>query len=185
MRPTYLHTLEELAQCAIAHILRGCVNSLVPKTVIHRTSFHRICPKLLIDSSPSRLESIDLSPSWLESQTSVHRPTEKLFGSSPIRLDSSASVRRLSLKLFGSSPSRLSFDRRRKCWLTSQPSVPRPSQPLTTHVLDVCHQPVTETKMSPTVCTYQNYSSNYVLIKLLTMYFITQWRLAILLVLSL
>ena len=31
MRPTYLHTSEELAQCAIAHILRGCVNSRVPK----------------------------------------------------------------------------------------------------------------------------------------------------------
>ena len=63
MQPTYLHTSEELAQCAIAHIMRGCVNSSVPKNVIHGTSLHRICPKLLIDSSPSQLESIDLSPS--------------------------------------------------------------------------------------------------------------------------
>ena len=62
MRPAYLQTSEELAQCAIAHILRGCVNSRVPKTVRHITYFNRICPKLLIDSSPSRLESIDSSP---------------------------------------------------------------------------------------------------------------------------
>ena len=143
------------------------VNSRVPKTVRHGTSLHRICPKLLID----------LSPSQLESQTSVHRPRVKLFGSSPIRLESQTSVRRLTLKLFGSSPSqlessasvrwpslilfgsshrRLSFDQRRNCWLTSQPSVPRQSQPLTTHVLDVCHPPVTETKMSPIVCTAKN-----------------------------
>ena len=84
MQPTYLHTTEELAQCAIAHILRGYVNSRVPKTVRHGTSLHRICPKLLIDSSPSQIESIDLSPSQLESQTSVRRSTAKLFGSSPI-----------------------------------------------------------------------------------------------------
>ena len=63
MLPTYLHTTEELAQCTIAQILRGCVNSRVPKAVRHGTSLHRICPKLLIDSSTSRLESIDLSPS--------------------------------------------------------------------------------------------------------------------------
>ena len=50
------------------------VNSRVPKTVRHGTSLHRICPKLLIDSIPSRLES----------QTSVRQPTAKLFGSSPI-----------------------------------------------------------------------------------------------------
>ena len=30
MRPAYLHISEELAQCAIAHILRGCVNFRVP-----------------------------------------------------------------------------------------------------------------------------------------------------------
>ena len=84
MQRTYLHTSEELAQCAIAHILRGCVNSRVPKTVRHGTSLHRICPKLLIDSSPSSLEPIDLSSSRLESQTSVLRPTAKLFGSSHI-----------------------------------------------------------------------------------------------------
>ena len=33
------------------------VNYRVPKTVRHGTSLHRICPKLSIDSSPSRLES--------------------------------------------------------------------------------------------------------------------------------
>ena len=134
----------------------NCVNSHVPKTVRHGTSLHRKCPKLLIDSSPSRLESVDSSHSWLESQASVCRPTLKIFGSIPSRLESPVSVRRPSLKLFGSIPSRLSFYRRRNCWLTSQPSVPRPLQPLTTHVLDVCHPPITETKMPPIVCTAQN-----------------------------
>ena len=153
------------------------VNSHVPKTVRYETSLHRIFPKLLINSNPSKLESIDLSPSQLESQTSVCRPTEKLFSSSPIlfesqasvrrptlklfglshsRLESSSSVRRPFLKLFGLRPSRLSFNWRKNCWLASQPSVPRPSQPLTTHVLDVYHPPVTETKMSPILCTAQN-----------------------------
>ena len=149
------------------------VNSRVPKTVRHGTSLHRICPKLLIDSSPIRLKSIDLSPSQLEPQTSVCWPTAKLFGSSPIQLESqvsvcrptlkligsshsqlesSASIRRLLLNPFGSSHRRLSFNRRRTCWITSWPSVPRPSQPLTTHALEVCHPPITETKMSPIVC---------------------------------
>ena len=97
------------------------VNSRVPKTVRHGTSLHIICPKLWIDSSPSRLESqtyvrrptakiFGSSPIQLESQASVHRPTPKLFGSSPSQLESPASVRQPSLKLFGSSPSRLSFD---------------------------------------------------------------------------
>ena len=152
------------------------VNSRVPKTVRHGTILHRICPKLLIDSSPSQLKPIDLSPSRLASQTSVRRPTAKLFGLSPILLESQASVCQPtlklfdsspsqleppasvhwpSLKLFGSSPSCLSFDRRINCWLTSQPSVPWPSQPLMTHVLDVCHPAVTETKMLPIVCTTQ------------------------------
>ena len=121
IRPTHLHTSEELAQCAIAHILRDCANSRVPKNVRHGTSLHIICPKLLIESSPSLLESqtyvrrptaklFGSSPIRLESQASVNRPTLKLFGSSPSRLDSSESVRRPSLKLFGLSPSRLSFD---------------------------------------------------------------------------
>ena len=101
MRPTYLHTSEELAQCAIAQILQGCVNSRVPKTVIHGTPLHRICLKLLIDSSPRQLES----------QTSVCWRTVKLFGLSHIWLESQASVCRPLLKIFGSSPSRLSFDR--------------------------------------------------------------------------
>ena len=57
MQPTHLHTSEELAQCAIANILRGCVNYRVPKTVRYGTSLHRICPELLIDSSPSQPES--------------------------------------------------------------------------------------------------------------------------------
>ena len=74
--------------------------------------------------------------------------------SARVRVDSSP--QRPSLKIFGSSPNCLSFDWRRNCWLTSQPSVPRPYQPLTTHVLDVCHPPITETKMSPIVCTNQN-----------------------------
>ena len=143
------------------------VNYRVPKAVRHGNSLHRISPKLSIDSSPSRLESqtsvrwptakiFGSSPIRLDSQASVCRPTLKLFGLSPSRLESPASVRRPLLKLFGSSPSRLSFGRRRNCWITPQPSVPWPSQPLTTHVLDVWHPPVTETKMSPIVCTAQN-----------------------------
>ena len=150
------------------------VNSRVPKTVRHGTSLHRICLKLLVDSSPSRLES----------QKSVCRPTLELLGLSPGRLKSQASVRRPFLKIFGSSTSHLSFDQHKKCWLTSQPSVLRQLQPLTTHVLDVCPLTVKETKMLPIVCTTQNYNRSYILIKLLTTYFITQWRLAILLVLS-
>ena len=146
MRPTYLRTSEELAQCAIAHILQGCVNSRVPKTMRHRTFLHIICSKLLIGSIPSRLES----------QTCVRLPTVKLFGSSPNQLESQVSVCWPSMKIFGSSPIRLFFDRRRNCWLASQPSVLRPSQPLTTHVLDVCLPTVTETKMLPIVCTTQN-----------------------------
>ena len=145
----------------------GFVNSRVPKTVRHGTPLYRICLKLLIDLSPRQLESqnyvyqptvklFGLSPIWLESQASVRRPTLKLFGSSPSRLESQASVRRPLLKIFGSSPSRLSFDQSRNWWLTSQPSVLWPSQHLTTHVLDVCPPNVTETKMSPIVCTAQN-----------------------------
>ena len=93
---------------------------------------------------------------WLEYQTSVRRPTLKIFGSSPSWLKSQTSVRRPTLKQFVSSPSRLSFDQRRKCWLTSQPSVLWPSQPLMTHGLDVCPPTVTKTKMSPFVCTAQD-----------------------------
>ena len=100
------------------------VNSCVLKTVRHGTSLHRICPKLLIDWSPSQLDSqtsvrrptvklFGSSPIRLDSQASARRPTLKLFGSSPSRLESPASVRRSSLKLFVSSPSRLPFDRRR------------------------------------------------------------------------
>ena len=108
------------------------------------------------DVYPSTDGKFSSSPVWFESQASVRRLTLKLFGSSPSRLEYPASVRRPLLKLFGSSPSRLSFNRRRNCWLTSHPSVLRQSQPLTTHVLDVCHPPVTETKMSPIFCTAKN-----------------------------
>ena len=135
-------------------------NSRVPKTVRHGTSLHRICPKLLTwvpDVCPStNTETIDSSPSQLESQTSVRQPTLKLFGSSPSQFESRTSFRRPKLKLFGSSPIRLSFDWRRNCWLTSQTSVLRPLQPLMTQVLDVCLTTNTETKMSPFVCTAQN-----------------------------
>ena len=121
----------------------------------------------LFGSSPSRLEfqtsvrrlTLKLFGSILsrlDSRTSVRRPTLKLFGLIPSQLDSWTSVHRPTLKLFGSSPIHLSFDRSRNCWLTSQTSVLRPSQPLITHVLDVCPTTVTETKMSPIVCTSQN-----------------------------
>ena len=120
-------------------------NSRVPKTVRHITSLHRICPKLLIESSTSRLEyqtslcrpTVELfgsSPIQLEPQTSVRWPTLKQFSLSPSRLEYQASVRWMSMKLFGSSTSYLSFDRRRNCWLISQPSVLWPAQPLTTHI---------------------------------------------------
>ena len=112
--------------CKLLQKLYPSVNSRVPKTVRHGTSLHRICPKLLIDLSPSQLESqtsflrptaklFGSSPIRLESQASVRRPMLKLFSSSPSRLESPASVRRPSLKLFGSSPSHLSFDQRRNC----------------------------------------------------------------------
>ena len=140
---------------------------MCPKNVRHGTSLHRIFPKLLIDTTPSRLDSqtstrrptvklFGSSHIWLESQTSVCRPTLKLFGLSLSQLESQASVRQLSLKLFGLSPSRLSFNQRRNCWLTSQQYVLRSSQYLTIHVLDACPPTVTETKMSPIVSTAQN-----------------------------
>ena len=136
------------------------VNSCVPTTVRHISSLHRICPKIL-NRVPyvcplTDSETIESSPSRLKSQTYVRRPTLKLFGSSPSWLESQTYVRQPTLTLFGSSPSCLSFYRRRNCWITSQLSVLRPSQPLTTHVLDVCPPTVTETKMSPFVCTAKN-----------------------------
>ena len=151
---TYLTNFEStslwyfVAQCFFAnkYIYDPPVNSRVPKTARHGIHLHRICPKLLIDLIPNRLKS----------QASIRWLTRKLFGSSPSRIESLAPVCGPSLKLFGSSTRRLSFNRRRNCWLTSQPSVPQPSQPLTTHVLDVCHPPVTETKLSPIVCTASN-----------------------------
>ena len=96
------------------------------------------------------------SPIRLKSQTAVHWLTLKIFGLSPSRLKSLLSVRRMSLKIFWSRPSLLSCDRRRNCWLAFQLSYFWSSQPLTTHVLDVCPPTVTETKMSPIFCTVQN-----------------------------
>ena len=94
MRPTYLHTTEQLAQCAIAHILRECVNSRVPTTVRHGSSFHIICPKP--QSRPRCLPVVRRRNYRLESQTSVLRPTLKLLTRVPV----------------DSSPRRISFDRR-------------------------------------------------------------------------
>ena len=159
------------AQFSIIITCRYCWGVLVysrfPKTVRHVTSLHRIWPKLFIHSSSSWIESqtsvrwptvklFGSSPILLKSQTSVCQPTLKLFGSSPSRLESKASVCRPLLKLSGSGPSRLSFNRRRNGWLAYQPSVLRPSQPLMTHVLDVCLPTITETKKFPIVCTAQN-----------------------------
>ena len=163
----FLEHRDQLSQSWNEEGFISFVNSRVPTTMGHRSSLHRIRPKLFIDLSPSRLESqpsvrqptlklFGSSPSQPESQTYVCRPSLKLFGSSPIRLESQASVRKQTLKLFGSSPSCLSFDWRRNCQLTSHPSVLQPSQILFTHVLDVCPLTVTETKMSPIVCTTQN-----------------------------
>ena len=102
----------------------------------------------------------------------------KLFGSSPSGVESQASVCRPTLKLFGSSSSCMFFKRRRNCWLKSHLSIIWPSQPLMTHVLKVSHQTITETKMLPIVCTFQKKNRNYFLIELLPTYFITQWYLA-------
>ena len=96
---------EKNCETELNEILLNSVNYRVTKTVRHRTSLHRICPKLLIDLSPSRLES----------QTSFRQTTVKLFGLSPIRLKSQTSVRRPALKIFVSSPSCLSFDQNINC----------------------------------------------------------------------
>ena len=53
------------------------VNSCVPKTVRHGTSLHIICPKLLIDSSPSRMESQKsvcqlLGKHWRDTSVGAH-----------------------------------------------------------------------------------------------------------------
>ena len=154
----------------------------------HGYSSHRICPKILTwvpDVCPlTNTETIDSSPSRLESQTSVRRPTLKLFGLSHSRLKYEMFFCQPTRNLFGSSPSRLSFDQRRNCWVTYPPSFLQPSQTLLNHVLGVCPPTATETKMSPFVSTTEDYNSNYILIKLITLYFITQWRPAFLIVLS-
>ena len=145
--------------CHCAHYARVC-QFPCSQNYENGTSLHRICPKLLTrvpDVCPSTdAENIDSSPSRIEYQASIRQPMLKLLGSSPSRLESQTSVRRPRLKLFGLSPSRLSFDWRRNCWLTSQPSVLRPLQPLMTHGLDVCLPTVIEIIMSPFVCTAQN-----------------------------
>ena len=123
---------EELAQCTIAHILRGCVNSCVPTTVRHGTSLHRICPKLFIDSTLS----------WLESQTSVRQPTVKLFGLSPILPESRClSVdwrwNYLAQVLVNSSPRCLSVDCRWN-YLARVPVVCRPTDAETVYSHPSC-----------------------------------------------
>ena len=68
MRPTYMHTTEHFAHCAIAHTLQGCVNSRVPTTVRHGSSFHRMCPNTshVPDICPSTsAETIDSRPRLL------------------------------------------------------------------------------------------------------------------------
>ena len=119
MQPTYLQTNKQLAQFAIAHILWGCVNSRVLITVIHGSSFHRICPKP--QSRPRRLSVVLRWNYWLESLTSILRPTLKLLTRVPA----------------DSSPRRLSFDWRWNYWLESQLSVLQPTQKLLTHILVV------------------------------------------------
>ena len=81
-----------------------------------RTSLHRIWPKLLIESSPSRLEPIDSSPSRIDSQTSVCWPTENyldrfLFDSSHRRLSVDRRWNHLDRVLVESSPQRPSVNR--------------------------------------------------------------------------
>ena len=56
MQPTYFHTTAHSAHCAIAQILRGCVNYRVNTTVRHGSYFHRIFPKP--QSRPRRLSFV-------------------------------------------------------------------------------------------------------------------------------
>ena len=106
------------------------VYSRVPTTVIHRSSFHRICPK---PQSCPRLLPVDRRWNyWLESQTSVLRPTPKLLTLVPV----------------DSSPKRLSFDRCWNYWLESQSSALRTAQKLLTHIQAVCPSTVTTTNDS-------------------------------------
>ena len=82
--------------CVLSHLREDMgirfVNSCVPAAVRHGSSLHRIFPKLLTrvpDVCPlTNAETIDSSPSRIESQTSVLRPTLKLFGSNPSQLES-------------------------------------------------------------------------------------------------
>ena len=129
------------------------VNYCVPTTVRHGSFFHRICTKP--QSRPRRLPFVRRWNHWLESQTAVLRPTMKTL----TRFLVDSSPRCLSFDRrwkIDSSPSRLSFDWWRNYWLTSQPYVLRSSQPLMTHVLDICPPNVTETKILPFVSTTQN-----------------------------
>ena len=50
---------------SLYHNMFTTVDSRVSQTLRHGTSLHRICPKLLIDSSPSQLNPIESSPSRL------------------------------------------------------------------------------------------------------------------------
>ena len=135
MWSTYLHTSEELAQCAIAHILRGCVNFHVPKTVRHGNSLHIICPKLLIDSSPCQIEyqtsvrmSTDDKTIWLKSYftwvPNVCPSTDaKLFW-----------LESYLTRVPGVCPLTIT----ETIWLQSQLSVLWPTQKLLTHIPTVC-----------------------------------------------
>ena len=61
---------------------RICVNSRVPTTVRHGSSFHRIFPKT--QSHPRRLSIVWRRNYWLKSQTSVLWPTLKLLTRVPV-----------------------------------------------------------------------------------------------------
>ena len=106
------------------------VNSCVPTTARHRSSFHRICQKH--QSRPRRLPVVRRWNYWIESQTPVLRPTLKLLTRVPVN----------------SSPRRLSFDQHWNYWLESQSSVLLLMQKLLTHIPDVCPLTVVTTNDS-------------------------------------
>ena len=89
---------------------------------------------------PDICPSTDAETIWLESQPTRILDVCPSTDGETIWLESQLYVLRLT----------------QNCWLTSQPSVLKPSKPLMTHVLDVCPPTVTEAKMSPFFCTAQN-----------------------------
>ena len=117
MEPQYIKSLgnwktDTQYECYLAKMPIKTVNSRVPKTVRHGTSLHRICPKLLIDSSPSRLESIDSSPRRLSVDRRQKYLARVLFDLSPRRLSVDRRWNDSAQVLVDSSPQRLSVDRR-------------------------------------------------------------------------